>query len=146
MLDSNTNRIFEVSQGLAQDRRRELQPGINHFLKHSGVTALHVPRGENQRYFALAGELDQLFDQFHSRRGGKLPAIFAAKLIPLFRLMAVPLAERSGGRKLPHPSLDFEFAAAEAARPQTVHQDALAIAFGWLLVNSFDGDQHYLPY
>src|SRR6266568_3961689 len=140
MLDSNTNWIFEGTQGLAQNQPRESQPGINHFFKHGSVTALHVPRGEYQHYSALAGALDQLFDQFHSRRGGKLPAIFAAKLIPLFRLMPVPLAECGGGRKLPHPCLDFEFAAAESARPQTIHQDAGAIAFDWLLVNSFDGD------
>src|SRR5579875_932116 len=123
-------------------RMSSLQLLLNHLCDHRAIGALRVFGANHQRHFALAGALHELVEKIAGWRLAEFTAITLPEFRPFLRLVSVPLPKFRRGCDLFHPIIHFQFFLADAARPETVHQNTIPILGARLIIGAFHLDGH----
>jgi hypothetical protein len=99
---------------------------------------VEIMRAEQKCHVALLRGIEQRLPI--GRFGGKFGAVTLLEIFPFGRVAMEPMPQGIAWRHVPGPAIELERFLLHSARPKAVHQEALAITFGCLLVCSLDSN------
>src|SRR3954453_21773535 len=110
------------------------------FGEDGGVAVRRVPRCEDQRERAGAGELTKRRELVTV--DAELTSVAARELVEAIRHVPVPAAQLVAGGQLARPSVQRGTVARDAAWPDVVNQEPIAVIRRCRLVGALDPDGH----
>lgn len=109
-----------------------LHPVFEVILECNRVVAAHIAGREDQGHRSLAEFPAKVFDQL--RMQVELTEVASLERVPFGAVMLEPPAQLRARCYLPDPAIEMQPGLRQAAKPNTVDQDASAIARGSRLV------------
>ena len=130
-----------AARGAGAGAGRRLAHPVQQIFQDHGVVVLLVLGGEQERKILFpAGQAVKFIESFRRLGQRQFLEVAFAEGQPAFGAGVKPVAQFVRGSKVAQPGVQRGLALAESARPQPVHQNAIAIAARGLLIDSFDGD------
>ena len=109
-------------------------------LQRHGIVVLSIFRGKEQCDCALACLACELLDPL--ARFIQFCGVSLLEFIPPGRVMPEPFPQAGTRREFLEPFINSRFFFLQPPRPDAVHEHALAIGFGWLIINAFEPNAH----
>ncbi len=107
---------------------------------HAGLVVLYIASAEDEGDAAVTRSLGESIDGLRTARIGELHPVPPLECRPARRVVPEPFAELGARPDVSGPSVEPELLLRSAARPDAVHQDAVAVVRGGFVIGPLQAD------